>query len=81
MKLAAGVGRQSETRVSFAMPTVATRLGLKIMTGGVVTVDQGGNPHLAIDRIDSPRFKLIGIYRSTTFLCRTLLGLHGCLVE
>ena len=47
MKLAAGVGRPSETRVSFAMPTVATRLGLKIMTGGVVTV-RPGREHLAI---------------------------------
>eukprot|EP01052_Picozoa_sp_SAG31_P033681 SAG31_NODE_3838_length_3832_cov_3.197696_3_plen_415_part_00 len=36
LKLAAGLGSQSETRVSFVMPTEPMRLGLKVMTGGVV---------------------------------------------
>jgi hypothetical protein len=36
LKFAAGLGSQSETRVSFVMLTEPMRLELKIMTGGVV---------------------------------------------
>eukprot|EP01047_Picozoa_sp_COSAG01_P034870 COSAG01_NODE_2640_length_7295_cov_4.485955_7_plen_94_part_00 len=36
LKLAPGLGSQSELRASFAMPTSAVRFGVRVMTGGPI---------------------------------------------